>query len=868
MKFQCNSCKGIVVVDFEGDTVGCGTCGAVCKVPAPMSEGVVIDDFLIVRKLGSGGMGDVYLAHEFSLDRKVALKILKDSISKNDEVSDSFIKEARSVASLNHPNIIQAHKVGFDDGVLFFAMEYVQGQNLQDILKSDGMMEELQVLTIASEVVTALGYAWEKRQLIHRDIKPENIMISNEDGRTKLMDLGLSCHAGEEDGEGDQISGTPQYISPEQIMGTDIDVRTDFYCLGATLYHLLSGQFPFRGNLQEIVKAHLSEAPRSLKKHRPDLNENTVKIVHKLMKKDPNDRYSSADKLLKELEKTKHMITNVNKSKKHIHIKPTEVKTHYKTEKRKNRKDESQKMKVLAVLGLVLLLTFGGILYLSGKMLKAKPAQTEKEEVADTGKTKITYKMKSSTASLMKEPEETEEPVEKLTRLSPENFLNLPDNDKGLIHHYSFDSPENFTEEKNSLLAIDTKNKAHLIVTKAKIQNGFLKFEKSKGSKAKISGKLKDRMDETLKDKTSLAIEALIRCDDKIIMNNGYLSQMVGEEGIQLDSSKYYYYGRSINFTDYSVRVFFGIAGEQLVHKKFTLQKDRFKQFDFVSRKTVFLYTLLGMNDFEGEVHELRIWNRFLSLNRAKEVVGVSKSRGFPAANQQDIPNENLSVEENKNLIAYEGFDYKANTQTWKSGGGFGWKHNWWTNKGGGTILEDPLVSAIPISRSKHSIQVIDSDIVRTFGTGLNFTPLYRKGQRTFYLSYLLKVDNPKGKFYSGFIGYTGDDAIKTAGIGNDGETKTFKFMSGKEIFSIKAIDDQVNLIVIRLDFDGKLGQARVYFNPDLDKEPVNSAWQSKKLPGINFGGVMFESDKKTSLNVDEVRYGTTYESVTPKQSE
>jgi len=373
-------CKGIVVVDFEGDMVSCGMCGAECRVPAPMSDGVVIDDFLIVKKLGSGGMGDVYLAHEFSLDRKVALKILKDEISKDEVNSESFIREARSVASFNHPNIIQAYKFGFDEGVLFFATEYVQGETLQDSLKEEGMLDELKVLKIAEETVIALRYAWEKRQLVHRDIKPENIMISHEDGRTKLMDLGLSCLGGEAD-DGDQISGTPQYISPEQIMGTQIDNRTDFYCLGATLYHLLSGEFPFKGNLQEIVKQHLAEAPRSLKKHRPDLNDNTVKIIHKLMKKDPEERYQSADKLLKDIIKTKSILKNSCKSKKHIHVSSKEVTTHFKTEKRKNKKDESQKNKILAVLGLVLLVTFGGILLLSTKMLNPNKAEEEKTEV-------------------------------------------------------------------------------------------------------------------------------------------------------------------------------------------------------------------------------------------------------------------------------------------------------------------------------------------------------------------------------------------------------------------------------------------------------------------------------------------------------
>ena len=239
MKFLCQECKGINEVDFDGKFINCGHCNAICKVPEPLSEGVVIDDFLILKLLGKGGMGNVLLAHDFPLDRNVALKILHEEISQDEKFNTDFVREARSVASLNHNNIIQAYKVGEDDGRLFFAMEFVEGQNLLDMLKNEGSLDEMLVLDVAYDIAQALGYAWEKRQLVHRDIKPENIMISDQ-GVTKLMDLGLSCQASAMEDDGDKISGTPHYISPEQILGYDIDIRTDFYCLGASLYHMLS----------------------------------------------------------------------------------------------------------------------------------------------------------------------------------------------------------------------------------------------------------------------------------------------------------------------------------------------------------------------------------------------------------------------------------------------------------------------------------------------------------------------------------------------------------------------------------------------------------------------------------------------------
>ncbi len=326
MKFQCQACQGLIQIDFDDPMVNCGICNAICEVPPPFGPSVVIDDFMIIKLLGEGGMGSVYLAHQFSLDREVALKILKGTIAENEQFRNEFIKEARSVASLNHQNIIQAYKVGIDDDILFFAMEYVEGQTLQDLLKQDGALMEMQVLSFAQDIAVALGYAWEKRQLVHRDIKPENIMLAN-DGHTKLMDLGLSCHAGEDDGDDDKISGTPQYISPEQILGDAIDIRTDFYCLGASLYHLLSGGFPFEGNLREMVQKHLKEPPPNLKKKRPDLNTATIKLVHKLMNKDPDDRFPSSEALLKEIVHCKKLLIDDKKGKKHFSYNKTKHST-------------------------------------------------------------------------------------------------------------------------------------------------------------------------------------------------------------------------------------------------------------------------------------------------------------------------------------------------------------------------------------------------------------------------------------------------------------------------------------------------------------------------------------------------------------
>ena len=318
-KFQCPHCKGIVVTELRDEYVICGHCSSACQVPEDFAPGTVIDDFVVVKLLGEGGMGNVYLAHQFSLDRKVALKILKDDFMRDPKFRQEFIYEARSVACLNHPNIIQAYKVGEENNVVFFAMEYVEGRNLKDILKEDGSISEKLVLSIAIEIVSALGYAWNLRKLVHRDIKPENIMMAN-DGTAKLMDLGLSLRDGDNKDDGDTISGTPQYISPEQILGTDMDIRGDFYCLGATLYHLVSGKLPFEGSLQEIVKQHLSAKPPSLRKAAPNVNDFFAKIIHKMMAKKPESRYESAEALLSDFNKDLQLIKDAEHGKKHFKI--------------------------------------------------------------------------------------------------------------------------------------------------------------------------------------------------------------------------------------------------------------------------------------------------------------------------------------------------------------------------------------------------------------------------------------------------------------------------------------------------------------------------------------------------------------------
>ena len=305
MRFQCPFCKELLSVeDTEtGADVKCVHCSKTVKVPASRTApGSVIGDFIILHELGRGGMGIVYSAHQISLDRPAALKILADSFSKNSDFVVGFIKEARAAAKLNHPNIVQAYAVGDDDGIFYFAMEYIDGETMKNILKRDTVIPVDRAIDIVRQIAEALDYAWQEEKLVHRDIKPDNIMLTA-NGRAKLADLGLA-KVGNDPGQvdGEEVMGTPQYISPEQLTGEPLDNRTDIYCLGATFYHFLTGRFPYEGaSAVEIARQHLDGTLIPPNQVNPDIPETVSRVVEKMMAKEPSQRYQSAGSLAEDL---------------------------------------------------------------------------------------------------------------------------------------------------------------------------------------------------------------------------------------------------------------------------------------------------------------------------------------------------------------------------------------------------------------------------------------------------------------------------------------------------------------------------------------------------------------------------------------
>lgn len=305
MRFQCPFCRGIVAVENSdlGIDVQCGYCGEVVTVPySRVATGSVIADFIILQELGRGGMGIVYLTHQISLDRPAALKILSDSYANNAEFVVNFIKEARSAAKLNHPHIVQAFAVGEDEGIFYFAMEFIDGETMKSVLKREKVLTVDKAITVIQQIAEALDYAWKEQKLIHRDIKPDNIMMTK-NGRAKLADLGLSRVAGEiDDSESDEVMGTPQYISPEHLTGAPMDNRSDIYSLGASFFHLVTGKFPFEGkSASEIARKHLDEKLIPPSDINRDVPESVSRIIVKMMEKNIKDRYQDASELVDDL---------------------------------------------------------------------------------------------------------------------------------------------------------------------------------------------------------------------------------------------------------------------------------------------------------------------------------------------------------------------------------------------------------------------------------------------------------------------------------------------------------------------------------------------------------------------------------------
>jgi tRNA A-37 threonylcarbamoyl transferase component Bud32 len=267
-------------------------------------SGQQIPGYKILGKLGAGAMATVFKAKQLSLNREVAIKVLPRKFSSNTQFIERFYAEGRAAAQLNHPNIVQAYDVGQAGDFHFFVMEFVDGRTVYDDIVKHKRFGEQEAIDILMQIAEALLHAHQKG-LIHRDVKPKNIMMTKE-GVAKLADMGLArAISDKEAAEAEQgkAFGTPYYISPEQIRGEiNIGPPADIYSLGATLYHMVTGNVPFDGkNPSAVMHKHLKTPIVPPDHVNPRLSAGISEIIEMMMAKDPKDRYQNCKDLLSDL---------------------------------------------------------------------------------------------------------------------------------------------------------------------------------------------------------------------------------------------------------------------------------------------------------------------------------------------------------------------------------------------------------------------------------------------------------------------------------------------------------------------------------------------------------------------------------------
>jgi serine/threonine protein kinase, bacterial len=265
----------------------------------PLNQGDVFAGYTIVRQLGSGGMGEVYLAQHPRLPRRDALKVLPATLTTDQEYRQRLSREADIAAELWHPHIVGIHDRGEYEGQLWLSMDYVEGTDAAELLRTryPSGMPKAEVFEIITAVADALDYA-HLRGLLHRDVKPANILLTEADHRGRrilLADFGIAREIGDISGltATNMVVGTTAYTAPEQLMGSDIDGRADQYALGCSAFHLLTGAAPYQNsNAAVVITQHLSAPPPQIGERRPDLAD-LNEVMTRVLAKDPGDRYSS-----------------------------------------------------------------------------------------------------------------------------------------------------------------------------------------------------------------------------------------------------------------------------------------------------------------------------------------------------------------------------------------------------------------------------------------------------------------------------------------------------------------------------------------------------------------------------------------------
>lgn len=324
----------------------------------------------ILDQLGGGGMSLVYKAKDKFLNRLVTIKVLRSIYTSDNEFARRFKREARAVASLSHPNIVNIHDIGQEDAMHYLVIEYIDGENLKEFIRKNKEITFQETLNIISQICEALQHAHDNN-IVHRDVKPQNILIAN-DGRVKLTDFGIAVETTETITNNDMVMGSVHYISPEQAQGKKATSRSDIYSLGVILYEMLTGRLPFTGdNPVAVALKHVQEEPERPSRINPAISEELERVVMKALEKDPQKRYPTARQFSEDLNKaisdidysankkpddfsTKILPTiKVNKNK--------EVENTKDSEKTKKSNSKNKLFKILGIVFLIMLSIVGGI---------------------------------------------------------------------------------------------------------------------------------------------------------------------------------------------------------------------------------------------------------------------------------------------------------------------------------------------------------------------------------------------------------------------------------------------------------------------------------------------------------------------------